>query len=69
MTCYLIFVFLIIGETKTLLFSKSTIGGKILWKSSKVVEGSQGPISYHWILCQILGIVESRIEAGEGEGG
>ncbi len=53
--CYLNFVSSIIGETKILLFSKSTIGGKIFWKSikvtnTKVVEGSQGPISYHWIL-------------------
>ncbi len=45
-------MFLIIGERKILLFSKFAIGNKVLWRFTKVVEGSWGTTSY----CRILGL-------------
>jgi hypothetical protein len=58
-----LFVSLIIGETKILLFSKFAIGNKVLWRSTKVVEGSWGAIACCWSLAlQILGIMENQIE-------
>ncbi len=58
-------MFLIVGETRTFLFSKSIIGSKALhedplrwWK----VHGVQFPI-VGYLVCQNFGIVGSQIES------